>query len=221
MSKFRNKKNDTAPSVVYKLITLGDSSVGKTSIINRYISGKFDQKSSISTIGFGCYSKEMILKDGTKIKITLIDTAGQENYLSLSATYFKNADGVLFIFAHDDNDSFDNLSRWIKNLYDSNHEIDSNQTFPAYLVGNKCDLEHKINEDKIEDFKKENKFYGYIDTSAKEDIGINELFEEMGEMLYKIYGKRKNLQNKKLLQRHARKKIEGNWLKKKFCSPDV
>jgi small GTP-binding protein len=221
MSKAKKDKNkdknkdSNKDEIEFKLITLGDSGVGKTSIIKRFISGKFDMK-TISTIGFGNFSKEITLKNGTKIKLSLIDTAGQENYQALSTTYIKNADGVLFVFAHNNKESFNNIKKWLDNFKENNKEIDFNNVLPAYLVGNKCDLEHEMDDDEIQDVKKENKFYGYIDTSAKDDIGINRVFDEIGEMLIKIYGKRKKGHNVKLAAKA--KKHEGGC---GLCQPDV
>ena len=63
--------------------------------------------------------------------------------------------------------------------------------FLGYLMENKWDSEHIINLDEIEELKKENKLFGYIDKSAKNDVGINQIFEEIEELLFKIKGKRK------------------------------
>ena len=158
----------------------------------------------------------MTLKNGTKIKLKLIDTAGQENYQALAATYIKNAEGVCFVFAHDNRPSFENIKKWLDHFKDNNHSIDFNKDFPAYLIGNKCDLEHKIDEDEIEELKKENKFYGYIETSAKDNIGIDKLFEEIGEMLFKIYGKKNKGQKVKLAAK-VEKKREGC----RLCQPEI
>ena len=211
--KDKNKDKDK-DEIEFKIITLGDCGVGKTSIIRRFISGKFDKK--MSTIGFGSFSKEITLKDGTKIRLRLIDTAGQENYQALSATYVKNADGVLFVFDHNNKESFINIKKWLDYFKENNKDIDLNNVLPAYLVGNKCDLEHEIDDDEIQDAKKDNNFYGYIDISANDDIGINRVFEEMGEMLFKIYGKRKRGHSVKLAAK-VKKHKRGCTL----CRPDV
>ena len=186
----KNKKDQGSDDIEFKVITLGNSGVGKTSIIKRYVSGKFDQK-TISTIGFGTFSKELILKNKTKIKFSLIDTAGQENYQALATNYIKNADGVLFVFAHNNKDSFNDIKKWVDNFKDSNPDLDFNNKLPALLIGNKCDLEHEIDEDIIEDLRNENNLYAYIETSAKDDIGVTKIFEEMGKLLFKTHRKRK------------------------------
>ena len=201
MSKKNQKDQDN--EISFKIITMGNSGVGKSSIIKRFISGKFETK-TISTIGFGSFNKEITLKNGTKIKLNIIDTAGQENYKALSASYIKNADGVLFVFAFDDQKSFEDISEWINN-FKENSSLDFSEKLPAYLVGNKCDLDLVIDKEDIEKLKTEHKFFGYIETSAKEGNNINEVFQNMGEMFIQIYGKRKNKQNVKLAAKHKKK----------------
>ena len=201
----KEKDNDEKDIMEFKLITLGDSGVGKTSILKRFVNGRFEIK-TISTIGFGTSKKDITLKNGTKIRLNLVDTAGQENFQALSTTYIKNADAVFFVFAHNNKESFKNIKKWLDNFKENNHTIDFSKNLPAYLVGNKCDLEHYMDIDEIEEVKNENKFYGYVDTSAKDDIGINQVFQEIGEMLIKIYGKRKKRQNVLLAAKPKEKK---------------
>ena len=148
MSKKNNNEDKDKDKDIaeFKIITLGNSGVGKTSILKRFISGKFETK-MIATIGYGSSSKDLTLKNGTKIRLRLIDTAGQENYQALAGNYMKNADAVFFVFSHDNKKSFNDIKIWLDNFKDSNHTIDYNKNFPAYLVGNKCDLEHLIEEE--------------------------------------------------------------------------
>ena len=208
-------KNENIPE--FKIITLGNSGVGKTSIIKRFINQKFEED-MISTIGFGFSSKIYTLKDGTKIKFKLIDTAGQESFHALSSNYLKNAEGMLFVFALNVRKSFEDITGWINSLKENNQDINKFKVFPAYLIGSKSDLEHKISEDEIQEFTKENNFYGYIETSAKDNIGIEQTFQEMAEMLVKIFGKKKNKQNIILASKNE-KKTRNN--KCTLCKPDV
>ena len=203
MSKKENKNHDDI--IEFKLITLGDSGVGKTSILKRYINQKFDQN-MISTVGFGISVKEITTKKGTKIKLKLIDTAGQENLKAISNSYLKNADCALFVFSHDSKESFNNITNWIYSLKESNNNINQCNAFPAYLIGNKSDLDSEIDENEIKEFTGNNKFYGYISTSAKNNIGINQVFEEIVEMLIKVYGTKKQKQNIKLAAKNVKKK---------------
>ena len=97
----------------FTIITLGDIGVDKTSIFNRYAFNKFDEN-SMSTIGMSFAVKEVKIKKGEKIRLKLVDTSGQEKYRSLSKSYYKNADGVLFVFALNDIDSFEHITSWIE-----------------------------------------------------------------------------------------------------------
>ena len=108
MSRKYKKENED----IMKVITLGEGGVGKTSIIRRYIDNEFDEN-VLSTIGLNFSFKNIELKDGNTIKLKLIDTAGQEKYRALAKSYFKNIDAVLFIFALDNQESFDNIKNWI------------------------------------------------------------------------------------------------------------
>ena len=137
--------------IMFKVITLGDSGVGKTSIIRRYANNIFDEN-VLSTIGVGFAFKEVELSNKKKIKLKLIDTAGQEKFKSLAKSYFKNVDGVLFVYSFEILESFQNLKEWIK-LFNSNHY--GKNGIPMFLVGNKSDLEEKDDVEKNEKLVKE------------------------------------------------------------------
>ena len=162
----------------FRIITVGDSGVGKTSIIRRYVHSIYDDD-SLSTIGVSFSYKEVV-RGKDKIKLKLVDTAGQEKFKSLTKSYFKNTDVVLFVFALDDKISFNNIKEWIE-LFIQNNSRDKEVL--KYLVGNKNDLNSEIEQKLIDDFANENQFK-YISTSAKDNISINELFEQIAEKLY-------------------------------------
>ena len=175
--------------IMFKVITLGDSGVGKTSIIRRYANNIFDEN-VLSTVGVGFAFKEVELSNKKKIKLKLIDTAGQEKFKSLAKSYFKNVDGVLFVYSFEILESFQNLKEWIK-LFNSNHY--GKNGIPMFLVGNKSDLEEKDdvenNEKLVKEFLNEYKDLKYYKISAKKDISINELFKELAEKIFAAYGK--------------------------------
>ena len=162
----------------YKIIALGDSGVGKTSIFKRFAHNKFDED-TLSTIGLAFAEKELTLKNKDKIKLKLVDTGGQERYRALTKSYYKNADGVLLVFAHNDQESFDHIIDWIKSFDENTNDKD----IPKYLIGNKNDLE-KLNEEEIfNNFIKDHNILRYISVSAKDNINITETFEEMAEVI--------------------------------------
>ena len=192
----------------FKIIFLGDSGVGKSSIIMRYIHNTFSDN-HISTVGVGFSYKEVTVKDGTKIQLKLIDTAGQEKYKSISKSYYKNAEGVLFIFAYDDKKSFDDIEDWLDSFKENS---DKKEDIPIILIGNKYDVENKqIKDSSIEDLKNRIGITDFIKTSAKANIGIEDLFTELAEKVYnqnkKYIGKKKK-QTKFTIEDTKRKKKE-------------
>ena len=173
-------------NTIFKIITIGDSGVGKTSIIRRYVFNNFED--NLSTIGVNFTFKDATLKNGKEVKIKLIDTAGQEKYKSLSKSYFKNVDGVLFVFAFDDKKSFDNIREWIQ-LFNENNN--GKEGIPKYLIGNKDDLDtnNKVDKGSIDTFLNEtNNEFEYRSVSAlKEDNRIDELFQDIAEKMSSNY----------------------------------
>ena len=189
----------------FKIIALGDQNVGKTSISQRYTLDKFEE--TMSTIGSSFSSKEHTLTNGKKVKLKLVDTGGEEKYRSLGNSYYRNADGVLFVFAHNDRESFENIENWV-NLFDKNS---NNKEIPKFLIGNKNDLEKFSEENSFIDFIKGQNILRYISTSAKDNININEMFKELADIIDSKYNKSFK-QNTKQLQPIKKKE-------KPKCSP--
>ena len=180
-----NENND----LEYKIITLGESSVGKTSIINRFINGEF-RPDSMPTLGIKHSFKILELghlNNKKKLKLSVIDTGGQEKYKALSISYFRYADVVLFIFNLNEPFSFENIQNWIDNFNENNNK--SKKVIKKYLIGNKSDLEQKVEQNLIDEFAKKN-IMPYKATSAKTNSQINELFQMIGEELYEEIDKK-------------------------------
>ena len=192
MKKKEKEKNE---KLTFKIITIGDANVGKTSIIRRYIYNVFNEI-TMSTIGLTFSFKEIILKNGEKIKLKLVDTAGQEKYNSLSKSYFKNVDGVLFIFAFNKLESFQNIEKWMHLFEESNNDTN----LPKYLIGNKNDLEKEVDKDLIDNFiEKYN--YKFEECSALNNDNIDHIFQDIGEVLYQQYQlKEKDQKNIKITE---------------------
>ena len=197
----------------FRIITVGDSGVGKTSIIRRYVHSIYDDD-SLSTIGVSFSYKEVV-RGKDKIKLKLVDTAGQEKFKSLTKSYFKNTDVVLFVFALDDKISFNNIKEWIE-LFIQNNSRDKEVL--KYLVGNKNDLKSEIEQKLIDDFANENQFK-YISTSAKDNVSINELFEQIADKLYNAHIiKGDTKQNNITLKKGGQKQPKRNCF---LCTGDV
>lgn len=159
-----------------QILIIGDSSVGKTSILTRYTNGTFKEE-YLATVGLDYYSKDEIFNNKT-INVKLWDTAGQERYKSLTQSYFKNAEGVIVTYDITNTESFDNLKFWINSIK-TNME-NKNVFIPVIIIGNKTDMEES-REIMIEDAKKfaeENK-YKYFETSAKTGEGIDKAIRDL------------------------------------------
>ena len=194
----------------FTIITLGDSGVGKTSIINRYTKDCFDENSA-STLGMSFSFKEIVFNNKDKIKLKFVDTAGQEKYKSLAKSYLKNVDEVLFVFSMNNKETFKTINNWMELFRNNNNREDK---IPKYLVGTKNDLEIKVEQSLIDDFAQ--KFnIPFISTSAKKNNNIDKLFDEIGETLYNNY---KNKGDKG--QNNIKIKIAKN-NQKKCCHSDL
>ena len=193
-----NKYNE---EITFKIITIGNSGVGKTSILNRYISNTFREE-LIPTIGLDFSYKTVTLENGRKVKLKLFDTAGQEKFRNFSKAYFRNTDCILFVYSVDNYQSFENITDWIH--YTDNH-ISKDDTL-LYLIENKKDLERKVNQESIDQFLKSNNKFRFKSTSPalENDNSINDLFQEISEILYLKNNNTEslnNIQNNILLNR--------------------
>ena len=167
-----------------KVIILGDSYVGKSSLINRLINNKFVELSNTLSIEYHTY---IISINGYKIRMQIWDTAGQEKFNSLISNYYKNTDVAIFVYSIDKEESFQNLEIWFKHLKDNN------ENSLNILIGNKLDKEKEgervLNYEKAENFAKLNKFFLFREISCKSkeiyDIeDIYEIFDEIGKKFY-------------------------------------
>lgn len=159
----------------------GNSGVGKTSIISKYINGTLPDKVVVPTISVELCTKIITLRNGTQIKAQIWDTAGQEKYQSLSSNYFKRSQGILIVFDITNKNSFNDVKNWVKMITDV-----TNEKCILYLVGNKKDLEDKrqVSVEAAKKFSKENGITKYIETSIFDnDNTIDKVFFDL---LYNI-----------------------------------
>jgi len=157
-----------------KLLLLGESSVGKTSIFNRYIYDKMDKNIS-SSIGVD-FETKIIKYRNKKYKIRLFDTAGQERFQSITHSYYHLGDGFLIVFDLTNEHSLNMIQNWIESLQENVEDC------KFFIIGNKCDLEDKLIPDdvintKLKDYNKDKKLL--YKTSALKNINIKEVIEKM------------------------------------------
>jgi small GTP-binding protein len=159
---------------------LGDTTVGKTSIIKRHINKTFDE-SAIATIGIDNIKDEKEF-DNKKYSFKIYDTAGQERYRSISLNYIKLGDGFLLVFSVDNRETFDKLDEWVQNIYDS-VPVEEKVIF---LVGNKIDSPNRVVKKEEAEAYAQNKKFPYYETSAKTGEGIEQLFDELYNKIYNL-----------------------------------
>ena len=165
---------------VYKLLLIGESNVGKTSIILRYTENEF-KTSGISTCGVDVKCKYVSL-DNTKIRLDIWDTAGQERFRGLAKNYFRGGNGFILVYDITDKKSFDKLRGWMN---DAKEKIEGE--YKMLVVGNKkdCKNQREVDWDVLEDFGKKNNVK-FMEVSAKNGEGIEKIFIIMCEELLKL-----------------------------------
>ena len=156
------------------LVLVGDTSVGKTCLVNRYFKNKFDA-STLSNIGIDKDIKFVKIGE-EELKLTVWDTVGQERFRALPKKYYQNADGVLLLFDVTDEQTFLHVNDWIKDVKDnSNKEND----VVIYILGNKIDMpERVITKEKAEEFSK-SLGLKYFEISCKINMNIPEVMARM------------------------------------------
>ena len=165
--------------MIFKIILIGDSSSGKTNIINRYISNKFVENSQ-PTIGVEMFSKDFQIEDDS-VHAQIWDTAGQEKYNTLTSSYYKGAKGALIVYDVTQKTTFDKIERYIDELKDN-----ADKNVFMVLVGNKSDLEgnRMILKEEGEQLATKLKI-GFFEVSAKTGVGIENLFKYLIDGVYK------------------------------------
>ena len=181
--------------VLYKILLLGDSSVGKTCFLMRYTDNTF-QEIHMSTIGLDYKLKNVQLDDGKMVKIQIWDTAGQDRFRSITKNYYKGAHGIILIYDITNKKSFENVRTWINQIKEEVSEKVS-----IILVGNKIDdEEHRVVA--TDDGEKIAKELGlmFFECSAKSGVNIDSTFNELVKKTVENYSKvskGETLKNKK------------------------
>ena len=202
---------------IFKLILIGNSGVGKSCILNRYIKHTFEEKYKC-TIGVDFLMKTVTINNQT-VKLQIWDTAGQEKYKSMVSSYYRGANVALIVFDLTSHQSFDDLPLWIQNYYKNGPEQKN-----IILIGNKKDMveERKVLEDEAKLFSETNNMM-YFETSAKNGENIDYIFNYAAEKLLEFYSGNKEAilkrqttpNNEKQINNFQDIRIEQN--KKKKC----
>ena len=203
---------DKNSETILKIIILGSSKVGKTSIINRYFNHEF-KENMLSTIGIDFKTKYFKFDD-KKVKFNYIDTAGQEKFRAISVNYMKGTNGAILDFDITNKDSFELIKGWIDDI-NENAEADIGKI----IIGNKLDMSDN-RQVLLEDAEELAKDLGceYFECSAKTGENINEALDEIAKLSYENYQNSENRHSIRLASdSNNNDKKEQKEKKKKCC----
>lgn len=171
-------------ATLYRVVTIGDSAVGKTSVISCLMGNEFNPNEQ-STVGamFILHVEEV---QGKRLELQVWDTAGQEKFKSLGPIYYRNADVAVVVFDKTNTMSYENINSWINSFIET-----AGTDAIIAVVGNKCDLANQcqVAEETARKWASE-KGYLYFETSAVTGEGVKSMFKEIGEFLYRKSSKR-------------------------------
>ena len=163
---------------IIKIIVVGDSSVGKTSVIQKYVNNTFTL-STMSTTGVDFSNKELEI-DGEKVKLQIWDTAGQERFRALAAQYYRRADGICLFYDVTNKSSFQQLQRWLDSI-----ALNASSKIPIILLGNKCDQPDEVPREQAQEFANDKGLKLFF-TSAKTGEKLNDAFEYLARLARKV-----------------------------------
>ena len=194
-----------------QLLIIGDSTVGKTSILSRFANGIFNSN-YLATVGLDSFTKDEIIDDKT-VRIKIWDTAGQERYKSLTKGFFRNAEGVMLVYDVTNSETYENLKFWLQSI--KNNTSPDMGEIPIILIGNKIDCEDReVKHEEAENFWKE-QGYPYFETSAKTGENIDNTIKYLVKKVINIKEGKKDDENENI--KIEKKDINKNNEEAKKC----
>ena len=185
----KTKKDAFGSNLSYKFLVLGDQMVGKTSVLERYVNNTF-KANYLTTIGMDKRFKRLEINN-TDVDVFITDTAGEERFRSLTKMFYKGADGIFVGFSLLDPKTLESINYWIQQI---NENCSKEYPISLVLFGNKCDDKENIKVKKEEIDAIKNKYdLTYFETSAKDNINIQNLFEYLIKTTIKKRGNLKNI----------------------------
>ena len=165
---------------IFKVLIIGDSSVGKSNILLRFSDNIFHD-TFLPTIGVDFKIRNVKMADQT-IKLNIWDTAGQERFKTITSTYYKGAHGIILAYDITDRESFNNVNNWLAEV-----KKHAGPQVIKLLVGNKCDLENErvVTSKEAKEFS-DSLGISFLETSAKQKINIDEAFMTLTKQIYEL-----------------------------------
>ncbi|KAL8116330.1 ras-related protein RABA2a [Apium graveolens] len=178
------RRPDEEYDYLFKVVLIGDSGVGKSNLLSRFTRNEFCLESK-STIGVE-FATRTLQVEGRTVKAQIWDTAGQERYRAITSAYYRGALGALLVYDVTKPTTFENVSRWLKELRD---HADSN--IVIMLIGNKTDLKHlrAVATEDAQGFA-EKEGLSFIETSALEATNVEKAFQTILAEIYRIISKK-------------------------------
>jgi small GTP-binding protein len=175
-----------------KIMIIGESKIGKTSLISRYCNNKFIGGAYLSTIGIDFQIKNLVINK-KNIRLQIWDTAGQERYRNIAKNYFQSSDGFIIVYDISDIESFEKLDYWIEQI-----KTNSQENIKMILFGNKCDLidDRQIKKEEGEEYAKTKKIK-FFEVSAKDGTNVNEAFEYFVNDILNSFSQTENYKKRK------------------------
>ena len=170
-------QNKALPELKLKLLIIGDSAVGKTSMLLKYVDNFFPE-THMATIGVE-YKSKTITTDKYSINLNIWDTAGQERFKSITRSFFNNTNGIVFVYDITSKNSFEGVKNWIK-------DSEPYGRFQSVLCGNKLDLENKreVKNDTLKEYGMKKKMEVF-ETSAKNGTNLDKVFQKLIDLILK------------------------------------
>ena len=172
----------TEPSITFKILTIGESGVGKTCVLRRFVENKF-LKNHLATIGIDFKTKTLNINN-QEIKLKIWDTAGQERFRNITTQYYKGADGIVLVYDVTDEASYEKIRDWMEQILSNTQQ----EEIGLVLLGNKCDMEPRTVTEEMGKKMAEELKVNYFETSALTGQGIKEAFEQLTRDIMKKRG---------------------------------
>jgi small GTP-binding protein len=180
----------------FKVLMLGDSCVGKTALLNRFVYDRYNMNFH-ATIGIDYRFRNVAVydKDGEhKVRLAVWDTAGQERFRTITRHYYRGAQGIALVYDSTDRGSFENVDNWLASIHEQGDAVAG---VAVILVANKCDLPNQVVPPEEGQELAKHRGIRFFRTSAKDDINVNELFTALTVEMERRLRRKKEMDVKK------------------------